>query len=100
MVTHPTLISQMLSLCNEPLPTRWESKWLSMKKELPDETDRPASTLQEWLTKAYLHNDKRPELTDQELVKIGDLVGRMLRLEPSSRATARAIASDPWLRRD
>ncbi|KAI0107101.1 kinase-like domain-containing protein [Nemania sp. FL0031] len=88
--------AQMVDLDNnDKLPERWEAKAQEMKKavKFPDE---PPPTFHEMVEKAYFYRDRRPELSKQDLTKIGDLIGRMLRYEPSERPSAKEILSDPW----
>ncbi|KAI0873722.1 kinase-like domain-containing protein [Hypoxylon argillaceum] len=85
MVTPPTLIPQMIEFASDKLPRRWEEKWQDMKKKSPDDNDGPSITLQEWLE-------------EEDRIKIGDLVRRMLKLEPSLRSSVEDIANDPWFR--
>ncbi|KAL8691003.1 MAG: hypothetical protein Q9218_003679 [Villophora microphyllina] len=74
--------------------------------------------LQEWLEQLYFgdYNNKRltedeakrlyfdddadKSLTREEIIKLGNLIKRLLRIEPSDRATTREILGDPFLRDD
>lgn len=53
-------------------------------------------TLQEWLEEVYFDNNKKAEFTREDIAKVGKLIGRMLKFEPSLRATASDALSDVW----
>ncbi|KAI0855953.1 kinase-like domain-containing protein [Xylaria cubensis] len=97
MITPAGLISQMIQFSTDEFPDRWEAKWQNMKKTLSHGDEEPC-TLQEWLEEVYFDPDRRCELTKQDIAKIGDLVRRLLKFEPSLRSTAKDIANDPWFR--
>ena len=54
--------------------------------------------LQKWLNEVYFDGKREAELTQEDIMKVGELVRRMLRLEPSARASAEQILQDPWFR--
>lgn len=66
-----------------------------MKGEVSGEI---GGTLQDWLEETYFDEDKKQDLTRQDIKTLGRIVARMLRFEPSTRASAREILDDPWLR--
>lgn len=49
------------------------------------------------MEEVYFDDDKRSEFTKGEIAKICELVGLMLRFEPSLRALAHAILEDLWV---
>jgi hypothetical protein len=88
----------MIQFFSDKLPDRWEEKWQGLRKKLSDEDDDTHRTLHEWLEEVYFDEDRHCELTKQDAAKIGELVERMLKFEPSSRSPAKDIANDSWFR--
>ncbi|KAI1173936.1 kinase-like domain-containing protein [Nemania sp. FL0916] len=102
MITRDVLVSQMMEFCDDELPDRWREKLfalgtrstVSISEE--DEQDEPC-TLLEWLEEIYFdENKKLLEFTRQDIAKVCELVTRMLKFEPSSRASAKEIMNDLW----
>lgn len=99
----------MLQTIDEKLPARWQEKWRVMDLErtarkekwqtvhgtLPDEDI--ACQLQEWFEQVYLEGNNEEDLKKADIDRIGALIGSMLRLEPSARASARDVLQDSWL---
>lgn len=48
--------------------------------------DKIENSLQEWLEETYFDGVREEELTKDEIAKVGALVYRLLRSEPSKRA--------------
>ncbi|KAH9891394.1 protein kinase-like domain-containing protein [Xylariomycetidae sp. FL2044] len=94
MLTPSILVEQMIETASDELPSRWQAKWRTMQKDAP-ETDEVWS-LQEWLEEVYFNNDKQVEFTREEIVRIGAAIARMLKFEPSLRATASEILAQDW----
>ncbi|KAG8158661.1 hypothetical protein KVR01_011783 [Diaporthe batatas] len=94
MVTPDTLIPQMMECCEDDLPDLWLEKWRQMNKIKP--SDDPPCTLQEWLEEVYFNPDRDSGFTKQDIERVGYLISRMLKFEPSSRAQAKEILEDPW----
>ena len=46
----------------------------------------------------YFDGERNKDLTREDILKVGELVRRMLRYEPSMRASAREILQDPWFK--
>lgn len=90
MLTPPILVQQMIGLASDELPSRWWAKWHAMRQNaLPhDEEDM---TLQEWLAEIYFRDGKKVEFTREEIVSIAGAITRMLKFEPSDRASAGEI---------
>ncbi|KAI1279500.1 kinase-like domain-containing protein [Xylaria sp. FL0933] len=97
MIPPDLLISKYIPFSSEELPGRWQEKLQSLKDGLPDVADSPMG-LQQWLEEVYFLPERHPEFTQQDIAKIGELVRRLLRLEPSLRSSAKDIANDPWFR--
>lgn len=97
MINPVTLVEQMIELSSDKLPDRWEGKWKAMAKATSN--DSTPYTLQRWMEEVYFDEDKRSEFTKEDIAKICELVGRMLRFEPSTRASANTILEDSWFER-
>ncbi|KAH7159068.1 kinase-like domain-containing protein [Fusarium sp. MPI-SDFR-AT-0072] len=85
MLTPPMLVQQMVELIDDELPSRWQEKWQETEREALQEED--AWTLQSWMEEVYFDNDKPPEFTRRELRAVAKLIARLMRFEPSIRAT-------------
>ena len=85
----------MQDMISDILPERWQNEWDAMKGGASCET---GATLQAWLEETYIDEDKKQDLTTQDIKMLGGIVARMLRFEPSTRASARVILNDPWFR--
>lgn len=44
----------------------------------------------------YFDGERKENLSREDIVKLGRIIGRLLWFEPSSRASAREILKDPW----
>ncbi|KAG7407039.1 Serine/threonine-protein kinase SRPK [Fusarium oxysporum f. sp. rapae] len=85
MLTPPMLVQQMVELIDDELPSRWQETWQETEREALQEED--AWTLQSWMEEVYFDNDKPPEFTRRELRAVAKLIARLMRFEPSIRAT-------------
>ncbi|KAM0377548.1 hypothetical protein ACHAPY_006716 [Fusarium culmorum] len=90
-----SLVEQMLQEIPDELPIRWQAKWQVMHEELaqdramwPEYEGDEIFTLQEWLDECYCFHDMKDGFTKEELASLAEAIGRMLRFEPSLRATA------------
>jgi hypothetical protein len=94
MSTTVTVVHQMLETASDELPKRWHQKWRTMDSTWTGgKTD---NSLQEWLEETYFDDVRKEDLTREEIIKVGALVRRLLRFEPSTRASAQEILRDPW----
>lgn len=59
-------------------------------------TETTALNLQQWLEEVYFDCALRPDLTREDIVRLGQIIGRLLRFEPSARASAREVLDNPW----
>lgn len=96
MTTPTILVRQMLEMCSDGLPERWQHSWYAMDSRAPGE--KSGYTLQEWLEEMYYNGERNEDLTREDILKVGELVRGMLRLEPSTRTSARDILQDPWFK--
>lgn len=96
----------------DTLPDRWKLAC----QDLLDNERRPLSpsgeqeeedrtyTLQTWLEETYFNNntsggggvEKRTDFSREEILHVGKVIGRMLRLEPLDREEARDVLGDEW----
>ena len=97
MLTPPLLVQQMMGFATDGLPSRWQVKWQAMQEDLPHEDH--SYTLQEWLEEVYFDNDKHADFTREDIARVGKLIARMLKFEPSLRATASDALADAWFER-
>lgn len=90
----------------DTLPDRWKlacQDLLSNEKRPPlspsgeQEEDR-TYTLQSWLEETYYNSgvEKRTDLSREEILHVGKVIGRMLRLEPGDREEAGEVLGDEW----
>jgi serine/threonine-protein kinase SRPK3 len=94
MATPTTVVHQMLETASDELPERWQQKWRTMDSAWTG--DKTENSLQEWLDETYFDGVRKEDLTREDIVKVGALVRRLLRFEPSTRASAQEILQDPW----
>jgi serine/threonine-protein kinase SRPK3 len=95
MLASPDSVAEdMLESTDDDLPQRWHEKYRTIVKEWTGE--KPNSRLQKWLEEVYFDDRKRQVFTREDIVKIGDLVRKLLRFEPSTRASVDEILQDPW----
>lgn len=82
----------MQEMASDTVPVRW--------RDSPEYLDSEVSgyTLQQWLDESYFDGERKEDLTRDDIVKLGQIIGRLLRFEPSSRASAREILNDDWFR--
>ncbi|CAG8060136.1 unnamed protein product [Penicillium nalgiovense] len=46
--------------------------------------------------RVYFDSPLNPDFTREDIVRLAQIVGRLLHFEPSARASARQVLSDPW----
>ncbi|CAO2652308.1 Nn.00g005910.m01.CDS01 [Neocucurbitaria sp. VM-36] len=98
MITPAILVSQMLDMACDDLPDRWQEAWRVMKSEAYGENyDFP---LQEWLEKMYFDGERRVGFNPDDILGVGDLIGVLLRFEPSARASSGDVLKDRWFLQD
>lgn len=96
MATPLSVVRQMLETASDDLPQRWQQKWRAMDSAwtgVPTENN-----LQEWLEQTYFDGVRREDLTREDILNVGALVRRLLRFEPSTRASAQEALLDTWIR--
>ncbi|KAF1971302.1 kinase-like protein [Bimuria novae-zelandiae CBS 107.79] len=96
MITPIVLVRQILEQASDGLPERWQQKWREMGSTSPGEMS--GYTLQGWLEEMYFDEERNEDLSREDISKVGELVRRMLRFEPSNRASASEILRDPWFK--
>lgn len=98
MTTPAILVRQMLETVSDNLPDRWQNEWRAMNGTLS--SDKSTCSLQSWLEEMYFDGERSEDMSREDIVRVGVLIGSMLRLEPSARASAKAVLQDAWFQRD
>jgi serine/threonine-protein kinase SRPK3 len=96
LASRKSVVEDMLESTDDDLPERWHEKYRAIVGEWTGE--KPENRLQGWLEEVYFDERKRQDFTRQDIVKVGDLVRRLLRFEPSTRASVDEILQDPWFK--
>lgn len=86
----------MQEIASDDLTERWNKIWETMKGDDDEPTDNAVPNLQEWLEELYFDSPQSPDLTREDIVKLGQIIGSLLRFEPSARASAKQVLDDPW----
>ncbi|CAO2651848.1 Nn.00g001310.m01.CDS01 [Neocucurbitaria sp. VM-36] len=94
MATPVSVVHEMLETASDEFAKRWQKKWQTMESTWTG--DKTGISLQEWLEETYFDGVRKEDLTREDIVKVGALVRRLLRFEPSTRASAEEILQDPW----
>ncbi|CVK98207.1 related to dis1-suppressing protein kinase dsk1 [Fusarium mangiferae] len=94
MLTPPILVEQMIELIDDELPSRWQAKWQAMQgtPTQPDDGLKLHSRLEE----VYFDTDKKPEFTKNDTKRAAELIARLMRFEPSLRASPNEILAESW----
>ncbi|KAL4912910.1 kinase-like domain-containing protein [Aspergillus aurantiobrunneus] len=93
-ITPKALVGQMQEMAGDALPERWQNSWRTMDDKPVTQTSGP--TLQEWLEEMYFGGERKEDLTKEDIVQLGQIIRKLLRFEPSTRASAREILNHPW----
>lgn len=88
------LVYQMMDTTKDKLPERWQEKWRAMG--CPEPVEESSCSLQKSLEELYFYGKDKLDFTREDLLKAGELIRKLLRLEPSARASATEILQDPW----
>ncbi|RBA19856.1 CMGC/SRPK protein kinase [Fusarium proliferatum] len=96
MLTPPILVEQMIELIDDELPSRWQAKWQAMQGT-PTQPDDDGMKLHSWLEEVYFDSNKKPEFTKYDIKRAAELIARLMRFEPSLRATPNEILAESWL---
>lgn len=96
----------------DTLPDRWKLACQDLldneqRPPLPPSEDEQEEdrtyTLHAWLEETYFNNnnsggggEKRMDFSREEILQVGKVIGRMLRLEPGDREEAREVLGDEW----
>lgn len=95
LLTPQILIGQMGEMASDNLPRICQETLDTMSEGPNDEDTRPY--LQKWLEEVYFGGPHNPDLTEEDMLRLGLIIGKLLYFEPSARASARQILDDPWL---
>lgn len=110
------MLETVSSSDKDPLPDRWKLACQDLLDNeqrppppLPSSDDEQEEdrtyTLQTWLEETYFNNNnnsgggagkKRTDFSREEILHVGKVIGRMLRLEPGDREEAREVLGDEW----
>lgn len=82
----------MREMARDDLPERWQEMWNEMN--IGPSADEP--NLQDWLEEVYFDDRKKPDMTRDDIARLGRIISRLLHFEPSARASARQVLDDPW----
>lgn len=52
--------------------------------------------LQAWLEEVYFDDPRKQDMTREDIVRLGSIIGRLLKFESSARASVREILDDSW----
>ena len=69
-----------------------------MQEGLPRDDDEDSYMLQGWLEEVYFDDFKNTDFTEDSIDNVGKLIKRLLKLEPSLRATPSSILADAWFK--
>ncbi|KAJ9362140.1 hypothetical protein DTO027B9_571 [Paecilomyces variotii] len=94
LITPAILVGQMREMASDALPERWRDAWKTMDDKAITEESGPS--LKEWLEDMYFDGERKEDLTKEDIAKLAQIIGKLLRFEPSTRASAREILDDPW----
>jgi serine/threonine-protein kinase SRPK3 len=92
ITTPAILVRQMLETVDDDLPDRWKRDWHVMEGILSDHSS--TCSLQDWLGEMYFDGEGREDMSREDIVRVGVLIGSMLRMEPSARAPAKVVVQD------
>lgn len=96
LITPTILVGQMQEMASDDLPERWHGIWETMKGDHDEPPDSNAPNLQEWLEKLYFDSPHSPDLTKEDIARLGQIIRSLLLFEPSARASAKQVLDDPW----
>ncbi|KAJ6009042.1 hypothetical protein N7522_004058 [Penicillium canescens] len=96
LITPKILVSQMREMASDDLPERWHEIWDTMNAGDGRIIESTGPNLQEWLEEVYFDGPQSPDLTREDIAKLGQIIGKLLQFEPSARASARQVLDDLW----
>jgi len=96
MTTPAILVRQMLEMANDELPERWQQTWRAMDSASPGE--KSGYKFQEWLEEMYFDGERNDDLTQEDILKVGELVRSVLQFEPSKRASTKEMLQESWFK--
>lgn len=91
----------MRSGTGEDLLKRWEPTWRAMEKTYTRDLYK-SPKFQGWLEDNYFHSELhsnseiKDSFTQNDTIRSGKLIGKLLRFKPSNRELARDMLQDPW----
>ncbi|KAI1173944.1 kinase-like protein [Nemania sp. FL0916] len=94
-----SMVAEMRQTLTDEFPERWREKWEKMKGNFEGESITRL-TIHDCVQGSYFFKDRKPDFTDAELRTIVELIDRMLKFEPSLRASPRDILNHSWFDTD
>lgn len=67
-----------------------------MENGIAAESESPGPGLQEWLEDMYFDGERREDLTGEDIAMLGLVIRKLLRFEPSVRASTGDILNGPF----
>ena len=98
MTTPAILVRQMLETVSDDLPDRWKKAWHVMNRTSSGNSS--TCSLQDWLEEMYFDMERREDMSREDILRVGVLIGSMLRMEPSARASAKDVVQDAWFQEE
>lgn len=90
----------MFQTASDEMPERWQQMWRTMNSEEnkvdEENEDEVEYNLQSWLEELYFDGVRKEDLTREDIIKLGALLRRLLRFEPTTRASAQDILEGPF----
>jgi serine/threonine-protein kinase SRPK3 len=72
--------------------------WHTMNRTSSDNSS--TCSLQDWLEEMYFDGERREDMSRDDILRVGELIRSMLRMEPSARASAKVVLQDAWFQRE
>ncbi|KAJ5413494.1 hypothetical protein N7465_005799 [Penicillium sp. CMV-2018d] len=96
LITPTILVGQMQEMASDDLPERWHGIWETMKGDHDEPPSSTVPNLQEWLEELYFDSPHSPDLTKEDIARLGQIIRSLLLFEPSARASAKQVLDDSW----
>ena len=74
--------------------TRHPQRWL---RTLDTSAGDDGLDLQGWLEEVYFDMSKHPELSREDISKVGALIRKLLQFDPANRISAAEVLQDEWI---
>ncbi|CAG7926198.1 unnamed protein product [Penicillium olsonii] len=94
LTTPKILVGQMRDMASDDFPRRWHEIWNGMDGD--EDIVEPGPNLQERLEEVYFGGTQEPDLTEEDIARLGQVITRLLRFESNARVSAREVLGDAW----